>query len=275
MASEAITSEKEIMTSTIHPTAIVDPAAELGSGVEIGPYAVVGPNAILENGVKLHNHVSISGRTRLCADVEIYDHAAIGRPPQVLGFKDSEDSRVEIGQRTILREFVTVHSGSPDAGGLTRIGADCLFMSYSHAAHDCDFGDKCVIANSAQIGGHVIVGEQVWMGGQVAVHQHCRIGKHAFVGGGSIVVNHIIPYGSVIGNHAKLAGLNIVGLKRRGFSRQTINDLRAAYRLLFADEGTFAERLDDVEKMHASSPEVINIIDFIRLAKARAICMPG
>ncbi len=263
------------MTSKFHPTAIVDSSAEIGSDVEIGPYCTVGPNVVLDNGVKLRSHATISGRTRLSENVEVFEHAAIGGPPQVLGFQDSEDSRVEIGPRTILREYSNVHAGSPDAGGITRIGADCLMMAYSHVAHDCDISDRCVIANGTQIGGHVTVGEQVWMGGQVAVHQHCRIGKHAFLGGGAIVVSHVIPYGSVIGNQANLAGLNIVGLKRRGFARQTIHDLRAAYRLLFAEEGTFSERLADTEATYAESAEVMDIVDFIKAAKSRAICMPG
>lgn len=263
------------MSTNIHSTAIVDPSAELGEGVEIGPYTIVGPNVVLGDRVKLFNHVSITGRTKIGEEVEVYDHAAIGRPPQVLGYKDSEESRVEIGPRTIMREFTNVHSGSPKSGGLTKVGADCLFMSYTHAAHDCHIGDKNVIANGTQIGGHVTTGEQVWMGGQVAVHQHVRIGKHAFVGGGAIVVNHVIPYGSVLGNQAKLAGLNVIGLKRRGFSRQMIHDLRAAYRLLFADEGTFAERLVDAEKTYSDSAEVTDIVEFIKAAKARAICMPG
>ena len=263
------------MTTTIHPTAILDPAAKIGANVEIGPYCVIGANAVIEDRVKLHNHVTIKGRTRLGEGVEIHSHAVMGGPPQVLGYQDNENSRVEIGPGTIMREFTTIHAGSPDAGGLTRIGSDCLFMAYSHAAHDCDVGDKCVIANGAQIGGHVTVGEQVWMGGLTAVHQHCRIGKHAFLGGGAIAVTHVIPYGSVVGNQAKLAGLNIVGLKRRGFSRQTIHDLRAAYRLLFAEEGTFSERLIDTEETYSESPEVMEIVDFIKAAKSRAICMPG
>ena len=263
------------MTTLIHSTAIVDPSAKIGAHVEIGPFCVVGPHVVLEDGVKLHNHVSITGRTRLCKNVEVFDHAAVGRPPQVLGFKDSKDSRVEVGAGTIMREFSNIHAGSPNAGGLTRVGSECLMMAYSHVAHDCDIGDKCVIANGTQIGGHVIVGEQVWMGGLVAVHQHCRIGKHAFLGGGAIAVTHVIPYGSVIGNQARLAGLNIVGLKRRGFARQTIHDLRAAYRLLFAEEGTFSERLADTEETYADSPEVMDIVAFIRAAKSRSICMPG
>ena len=260
--------------SYIHPSAIVDPKSELGDNVSIGPFCVIGPDVVIENNVTLHSHVSVQGRTHISENVEIFEHAAIGGPPQILNFRDSDDSRLEIGARTIFREYTNVHAGSPDSGGLTKIGADCMFMSYSHVAHDCDIGNKCVIANGTQIGGHVTVGEQVWMGGQVAVHQHCRIGRHAFLGGGAIVVAHVIPYGSVVGNHAHLAGLNIVGLKRRGFSRETIHDLRAAYRLLFAEEGTFSERLADTAETYSKCSEVNEIVDFIKAAKSRAICMP-
>lgn len=263
------------MSTSIHPTAIVDPKAQLGADVEVGPYSIIGPHVTVGDRCKIHNHVSLMGRTTVGEEVEIFDHAAAGRPPQILNYKESADSRLEIGARTIMREFTNLHSGSPDAGGLTKIGEDCLMMSYTHFAHDCIVGNKCVIANGTQVGGHVTVGDQVWMGGQVAVHQHCRIGKHAFLGGGAIVVAHVIPYGSVIGNQAHLAGLNIVGLKRRGFARQTIHDLRAAYRLLFAEEGTFSERLEDTEKTFGESEEVSDIVDFIKAAKARAICMPG
>ena len=263
------------MTTSIHPTAIVDGAAQLGEGVTIGAYSVVGPEVVIGDGVNIHNHVSLKGRTNIGEEVEVFSHASLGGPPQILGYRDSAESRLEIGPRTIIREFANLHTGSPEAGGLTNVGADCMIMGYSHIAHVCIIGDKCVIANGTQFGGHVTVGEQVWMGGLVAIHQYCRIGKHAFLGGGSIVVAHVIPYGSVIGNKARLAGLNIVGLKRRGFERQTIHDLRAAYRLLFAEEGTFSERLVDTEKTYAQCREVSEIVEFIKAAKSRAICMPG
>lgn len=263
------------MAPAIHPTAIVDPKAQIGANISIGAYCVVGPQAVLSDGVRLHNFVSVSGDTLLGENVEVFDHASIGGPPQILGFKESErDSKLEIGSGTILREHVTLHRGSPDSAGITRIGSDCLLMAYSHVAHDSDIGDRCVIANGTQIAGHVIVGEQVWMGGMVAIHQFCKIGKHAFLGGGSIVVSHVIPYGSVVGNHAHLAGLNVVGLKRRNFSRDTIHSLRAAYRMLFADEGTFSERLKDTEETYAESVEVGEIVSFIKAAKSRSICMP-
>ncbi|MEL7454727.1 MAG: acyl-[acyl-carrier-protein]--UDP-N-acetylglucosamine O-acyltransferase, partial [Pseudomonadota bacterium] len=174
-----------------------------------------------------------------------------------------------------IREHVTVHPGSPDAGGLTSIGSDCLLMIGVHIAHDCHVSDRCVLANTVTLGGHVTIGEQVWMGGLAAVHQNCCIGQHAFIGGGAILVDNVIPYGSVIGNHAHLAGINIVGLKRRGFSRQSINDLRAAYRMLFADEGTFSERLDDTRIAFGNAKEVREILDFIENNNSRALCMPG
>ncbi|MEL6860475.1 MAG: acyl-ACP--UDP-N-acetylglucosamine O-acyltransferase [Pseudomonadota bacterium] len=262
------------MTSSIHPTAIVESGAELGTNVSIGALAYVGPDVVLGDNVTLHPKATVFGRTDLGEEVEVYPGSVIGGPPQVLGYKPSADSRLVVGDRTVLREHTTLHTGSPEHGGLTQIGADCLFMAHTHAAHDCVLGDKCVIANNTHIGGHVTVGHQVWFGGAVAVHQWCRIGDHAFVGGGSILVADVIPYGSVVGNHAHLAGLNVVGLKRRGFSRETIRNLRSAYRMLYAKEGTFSERLEDTASAFAESEEVMQIVDFIRSSKNRALCLP-
>ncbi len=262
------------MTVTIHPTAVVEDGAELGVDVQIGAFSYVGPNVTLSDGVVLHPKATVFGQTLLGEQVEIYPGSVIGGPPQVLGYKPSAESRLEVGARTVMREHTTLHSGSPEHGGLTKIGTDCLFMAHTHAAHDCILGDKCVIANNTHIGGHVTVGEQVWFGGAVAVHQWCRIGDHAFVGGGSILVADVIPFGSVVGNHAHLAGLNVVGLKRRGFSRDTIRGLRSAYRMLYAKEGTFSERLEDTAATFAESAEVMQIVNFIRSSKNRALCLP-
>ena len=262
------------MTVTIHPTAIVEPGAELGDNVSIGALAYVGPDVVLGDDVTLHPKSTVFGHTDLGEGVELYPGAVIGGPPQVLGYKQSADSRLEVGARTVLREHTTLHTGSPEHGGLTKIGSDCLFMAHTHAAHDCVLGDKCVIANNTHIGGHVTVGHQVWFGGAVAVHQFCRIGDHAFVGGGSILVADVIPYGSVVGNHAHLAGLNVVGLKRRGFSRETIRSLRSAYRMLYAKEGTFSERLEDTAVTFADLEEVMQIVGFIRSSKNRSLCLP-
>lgn len=262
------------MTTDIHSTAIVEPGAELGEGVTVGAFAIVGAGVKLGDGCKIHQRATVIGRTELGANVEIFPGAVIGGAPQILGFKDDGTSRLTMGEGTVIRELVTIHAGSPAHGGLTSIGANCLLMVGSHVAHDCHIGDKCVIANNVQLGGHIVVGDQVWMGGMAAVHQFCRIGQHAFVGGGAIVVADVIPYGSVIGNHAHLAGLNIVGMKRRGFSRQSIHDLRAAYRMLFAKEGTFNERLADAEETYGECKEFIEIRDFIRSGKSRSLCLP-
>ncbi|MEM1148164.1 MAG: acyl-ACP--UDP-N-acetylglucosamine O-acyltransferase [Pseudomonadota bacterium] len=262
------------MTVSIHPTAVVEPSAQLGTDVVIGAMAYVGPHVELGDEVVLQTKSTVIGRTHLGAQVEVYPGAVIGGPPQVLGYKDHPDSRLEVGARTILREHTTLHTGSPEHGGLTKVGEGCLFMAHTHAAHDCVLGDKCVIANNTHIGGHVTIGEQVWFGGAVAVHQWCRIGDHAFVGGGAILVADVIPFGSVVGNHAHLAGLNVVGLKRRGFSRDTIRSLRSAYRMLYAKEGTFSERLEDTAAAFADSPEVMQIVTFIRDSKSRALCLP-
>ncbi len=262
------------MSVSIHPTAIVEDGAQLGADVTIGAYAFVGAQVQLGDGVTVFQKGTVIGRTILGEKVEVHSGSVLGGTPQVLGYVDSEESRLEVGAGTIMREHTTLHSGSPSHGGLTRVGEDCLFMVHTHAAHDCQIGNKCVIANNTHIGGHVTVGDQVWMGGACAVHQWCRIGDHAFVGGGSILVADVIPYGSVVGNHAHLAGLNVVGLKRRGFGRKTIHDLRAAYRLLYAKEGTFTERLEDTAETFAEVPEVMEIVDFIRSSKNRALCLP-
>lgn len=262
------------MTSSIHPTAVVEDGASIGADVSIGAFAFVGSGVVLGDGCKIHNHATITGRTDLGANVEIYPGAVIGSAPQILGFKDDGTSRVSIGSGSVIREHVTIHGGSPKHGGLTSVGENCLLMVGVHIAHDCVIGDKCVFANNVALGGHIVIGEQVWMGGLAAVHQFCRIGRHAFVGGGAIVVADVIPYGSVIGNHAHLAGLNITGMKRRGFSRKAIHDLRAAYRMLFAKEGTFSERVADAEETYSDCEELMEIIEFIRASKNRSLCLP-
>ena len=262
------------MSVEIHPTAIVEDGALLGTDVRIGAQSYIGPNVQLGDGVIIHPKGMVTGHTVLGAHVEVHPGAVLGGAPQVLGYTRSEDSRLSVGDRTILREHVALHTGSPEHGGLTSIGSDCLFMAHTHAAHDCHISDKCVIANNTHIGGHVTVGFQVWFGGAVAVHQYCRVGDHAFVGGGSILVADVIPYGSVVGNHAHLAGLNIVGLKRRGFSREVIHALRGAYRMLYAKEGTFTERLEDTAETFCDVAEVMQIVDFIKTNKNRSLCLP-
>jgi UDP-N-acetylglucosamine acyltransferase len=257
----------------IHPTAIVSPAAQLGQDVEIGAFCTVGPEVQLGDGVRLVSHVVIEGATQIGAATTVHPFAVLGGAPQHLAHK-GEPTRLVIGERNIIREHVTMHTGTVGGGGITKVGSDSLYMVGAHVAHDCIIGDRVTFANNATLGGHVVIGDFVFMGGLCAVHQFTRIGRYSFVGGGGVVTKDIIPYGSVWGNHAHLEGLNLVGLKRRGFSREAINALRAAYRLLFADEGTFQERLDDVAETHVGAPEVMEIVEFIRAEGSRPLCLP-
>jgi UDP-N-acetylglucosamine acyltransferase len=224
--------------TTIHATAIVDPAALLGADVTVGPYSIVGAGVCLASGVRVGGHVVIEGETQIGEDCVIHSFAALGGPPQHAGHK-GEPTRLVIGPRNVIREHVTMHCGTVMGRGVTTVGADGLFMVGAHIAHDCLVGDHVTLVNNATLGGHVRVEDFVIMGGLSAAHQYIRIGRHAFVGGMAGVNHDVIPYGNVWGNHAHLEGLNLVGLKRRGFTRETINTLRAAYRLLFAEEGTF------------------------------------
>jgi UDP-N-acetylglucosamine acyltransferase len=259
--------------TTIHPTAIVAPGATLDASVEIGPYCIVGPDVTLARGVRLQSHVVVEGVTSIGEDCVLHPFVNLGGPPQHSGHK-GEPTRLEIGARNTFREYATAHTGTVMGHGVTRIGSDGLFMVSAHIAHDCIVGDRVTMAPNVAIGGHVEVSDFVFLGGLAAVHQFTRIGRYAFIGGGGIVTKDVIPYGSVWGNHAHLEGLNLIGLKRRGFDRERINTMRAAYRMMFADEGTFQERLDDVAQAYAEIPEVMEIVDFIRVDANRALCLP-
>jgi UDP-N-acetylglucosamine acyltransferase len=259
--------------STIHPTAQVAAGAVLGQDVEIGPYCIVGPRVILGDRVRLLSHVVVEGATSIGEDSRVHPFAVLGGPPQHLAHK-GEDTSLAIGARNTIREHVTMHAGTVLGGGVTTVGSDGLFMVACHVAHDCTVGNHVVFANNATLGGHVHLGDFVFMGGLSAVHQHSRVGRYAFIGGLAAVTRDVIPYASVWGNKAYLEGLNLVGLKRRGFSREAITNLRSAYRLLFGPEGTFQERLDDVGLGFSASPEVMEIVNFIRADASRPLCLP-
>ncbi len=259
--------------ATIHPTAIVEPGAKLAETVKIGPYCVVGPDATLEDEVELVSHVVIAGHTRIGARTRIFPFASLGQPPQDLKYRGEKTSLV-IGAQNIIREYATMNPGTAGGGGLTQVGDNGLFMAGVHIAHDCKVGNHVIMANNATLGGHVSVSDYAFLGGLSAVHQFVRIGPHAMIGGMTGVEADVIPYGLVMGDRARLQGLNIVGLKRRGFSREDIHNLRTAYRLLFAAEGTMAERLDDVAALYKDSKPVMELVDFIRSDSARAICQP-
>lgn len=257
----------------IHPTAVVAKGAELAEGVVIGPYCIIGERVTLGRNVRLTSHVVVEGVTDVGDDCEIHAFANIGGPPQHLAHK-GEPTELRIGPRNIIREHVTMHTGTAQGRGVTTVGADGLHMVGSHIAHDCIVGDHVVLAKGATLGGHVVMGDYVFMGGLAAVHQFSRVGRYAFIGGLAAVTKDVIPYGSVWGNHAHLEGLNLVGLKRRGFPRETISAMRAAYRMLMADEGTFQERLEDTARTFGETPEVMEIVDFIRADNNRPLCLP-
>lgn len=258
---------------TIHATAIINPNATMGKDIAIGPYCIVGQDVHLGDGVRLHSHVVIDGRTTIGTETEIYPFSSIGLPPQDLKYK-GEDSELIIGARNTIREYVTMNPGTADGGMRTIIGDDCLFMASTHVAHDCIVGNHVIMANNATIAGHVEVGDFAIIGGLSAVHQFVKIGKHAIIGGMSGVENNVIPYGSVVGDRARLSGLNIVGLRRRAFLKEDIKNLRTAYRMLFAEEGTLAERTEDVAKMFVNNTAVMDIIGFMRAESSRALTQP-
>lgn len=257
----------------IHPTAVVEAGAELGENVSIGAFCSVGPNVTLADGCRLISHAVVAGRTSIGANTHIYPFASIGHQPQDLKYQ-GEPSTLEIGANNIIRENVTMNPGTEGGGMVTRVGNNCLFMVGAHVAHDSDVGNHVIFANNATIAGHVVVEDYAVLGGLSAVHQFVRIGCHAMIGGMSGVEQDVIPYGSVLGNRARLAGLNVVGIRRRGFSRSEIADLRKAYRLLFAEEGSMSERLLDVSEMYKENQAVMEIVDFIRRDSSRSICQP-
>lgn len=262
------------MSVAIHPSAVVDPAARLGVGVDIGPFCAVGPNVELGDGVKLVSHVAVDGRTRIGARTVIFPFASIGHRPQDLKYRD-EPSELIIGENNQIREHVTMNPGTEGGGMVTRVGDNGLFMMGAHVAHDCILGNYVILANNATLAGHVVVGDHAFFGGLSAVHQFVRIGAHAMIGGMSGVENDVIPYGLVMGERARLSGLNLVGLERRGFSKEDVRQLRAAYRQLFASEGTFADRLDEVERQFGERGLVADVLGFIRAKSSRPLCQPG
>jgi len=257
----------------IHPSAHVDSKAQLDDGVEIGPLCAVGPRVKLGKNVKLISQVNIAGATTIDEDCKLYPFVSLGHPPQDFKHKGGPVS-LKIGKRTILRENVNIHPGTDAGHPETSVGDDCYFMVNSHLAHEGKCGNNVVLSNGVQVGGCVTIGNNVIIGGLCAVHQFTRIGDHAFIGGMTTVTKDVIPYGMTLGNRQKLTGLNVIGLKRRGFSKKKIQDLRAAYRLLFAPEGTFDERLEDAANVYSDHEQVMEIIEFIRTQNKRPICTP-
>lgn len=260
-------------TAAIHATALVGPQVKLGAGVKIGPYCVVEGEVELGEGVELISHISIAGRTTIGARTQIYPFASIGHPPQDLKY-NGEPSRLEIGSDCVIREHVTLNPGTRGGGMVTRVGNSCLLMIGAHIAHDCQIGNNVILSNNAGLAGHCSVGDYAILGGHSGLHQFVRIGPHAFIGGMTKVEADVIPYGMAVGNPAHLGGLNLVGLKRRGFERDALHNLRAAYRLIFSNEGTLRERVEDASVLFKDQPLVNDIIAFIQNDSERRICTP-
>jgi UDP-N-acetylglucosamine acyltransferase len=259
----------------IHPTAIIENGAVVEEGVIIGPYCCVGPKSVIKAKVRLISHVSISGDITIGERTKIYPFASLGHPPQDLKYK-GEPSKTIIGQDTTIREYVTVQPGTAGDKMLTKVGDRCLLMVSTHVAHDCTVGNNVIMANNATLAGHVEIGDFAIIGGLSAIQQFVRIGAHAIIGGMSGVEKDVIPYAMVKGDRAYLNGLNLVGLKRRGFSAGTIHELMDIYQKLFEnnDKTPLSERLESLQNLCSEDLAVKEMLDFILKDSKKSLCMP-
>jgi UDP-N-acetylglucosamine acyltransferase len=257
----------------VHPTAIIDDKASIASDVTVGPYTVIEGPVEIDSGTRIGAHVVISGATHIGPNCRIYPFAVIGTVPQDLKYA-GEATRLEIGRDNVIREHVTMNPGTEHGGGLTRVGDNNLFMIAAHIAHDCRIGDQVVMANNATLAGHVTVGDHAIVGGLSAVHQFVRIGANAIIGGMSGVESDVIPYGRVKGDRAHLAGLNLVGLERFGFSRHEMRKLQKAYHMLFDESQTFEVRLNNVAEQFSDNETVMAIVQFAREKSRFPLCKP-
>ncbi len=249
-------------STQIHPSAVVSPNAQIGAGCRIGPFTVIGEEVTLGNGVVVDSHCVIDGRTRIGDETYIYPFVSIGLPPQDLKFA-GEQTETEIGQRTRIREFVTIHRGTAGGGGITRIGDDCFLMAQAHVAHDCLIGNQVIMANAATLAGHVTVFDRANIGAYSGVHQFCRVGREAYIGGYSVVVKDALPFALTVGNHAKCYGLNKVGVRRRGYSRETIEALHHAYHLLLSSKLNTTQAVERIRQTIQGVPEVDEVVSFV------------
>jgi len=247
---------------SVHSTAIVAPGAKLHATAEVGPYAVIGPQVEIGAGTTVGPHAVIDGRTRLGERNKVFQFASVGAPPQDLKYA-GEDSALEIGNENLIREFTTLHKGTKGGGGVTRIGDRNLFMAYAHVAHDCQVGNGCVLANAATLGGHVEIGDNVILGGLAAVHQFTRIGQHAFVAGGAMVVMDVPPFCIAQGDRAELAGVNTIGLARHGFSEDRIARVKEAYRILFRSKLPLEEAVERLRTELGDQSEIQTLLTFV------------
>lgn len=250
------------MSPQIHPSAVISPGAQLGHECVIGPFAIIGEEVVLGDRVQIDSHCVIDGRTRIGDESHIYPFVSVGLPPQDLKFS-GEATETVIGKRNRIREFVTVHRGTRGGGGLTRIGDDCFIMAQAHIAHDCLIGNHVIMANAATLAGHVTVHDGANIGAYSGVHQFCRIGREAYVGGYSVVVKDALPFALTVGNHAKCYGLNKVGVRRRGYARETIDALHHAFHLLLSSKLNTTQAISRMREEIRSIPEVAELVQFI------------
>jgi len=248
--------------TTIHPTAVVSPDARIGEDCFIGPYCVIGDEVETGNGVRLESHCVVDGRTTIGAETHVFPFVSIGLASQDLKYK-GEPSETRIGRRNKIREFVTIHRGTAGGGMLTQVGDDRLIMAQAHIAHDCLVGDGVIMANAATLAGHVVIGDRANIGAYSGVHQFCRVGKEAYVGGYSVVVKDALPFALTVGNHARCYGLNITGMKRRDYSRSTIDALHHAFHLLLSAKLNTTQALERISEEITDSPEVADLVRFI------------
>lgn len=257
------------MSTFIHPTAVVSSSANLGEDCHIGPYSIIGDDVTIGARTRIDSHGVIDGRTTIGEDNHIFPFVSIGLAPQDLKFK-GEPTATEIGSNNQIREFVTIHRGTEGGGGVTRIGSRNLMMAQAHVAHDCQVGNDIIMANAATLAGHVEVGDKSNVGAYSGVHQFCRIGREAFIGGYSVVVKDALPFAISQGNHARCFGLNKIGLKRKGYSKETIEKLHSAYHLLLSSKLNTTQAVERIKEEITGCPEVDYLVSFIE-SSARGV----
>ena len=254
------------MSTFVHPTAVVSARAELGEGAYVGPFCTVGDEVRLGARVRLESHVVVDGRTEIGEDTHVFPFASVGLAPQDLKYR-GEPAETRVGKRNRIREFVTVHRGTEGGGMLTSVGDDCLVMAQAHVAHDCLVGSRVIMANAATLAGHVQVEDGANVGAYSGVHQFCRVGREAYVGGYSVVVKDALPFALTVGNHAKCYGLNTVGMKRRGYPQEAVETLHHAFRLLLSSKLNTTQALSRIREELPGSAEVAELLRFIETSK--------
>jgi UDP-N-acetylglucosamine acyltransferase len=250
----------------VHPTSVVSPRAEVGDGVHVGPFCRVGDEVRLGARVRLESHVVVDGRTEIGEETHVFPFASVGLEPQDLKYR-GEPAETRVGRRCRIREFVTIHRGTEGGGMLTSVGDDCLIMAQAHVAHDSRVGNRVIMANAATLAGHVEVQDGANVGAYSGVHQFCRVGREAYVGGYSVVVKDALPFALTVGNHAKCYGLNTVGMKRRGYAQETVEALHHAFRLLLSSKLNTTQALARIREELQGSQEVEELLHFIETSR--------